>query len=119
MPTDLEGTQHLYDVELLRIDTSAGTLYFSSGHLVTLGRREELRWWQVGEIGVLRLGPVVSDWGWQPYPNQRLRRAPERDDPAAERWGWSVGNVYLSTKVGVIPDKTEAGSNTQSSGFHE
>lgn len=110
MPTDPLVTQDLYDIELLRIDAHSGTLYFAGGHLLTLARREELRWWHVGEIGVLRLGVVPQGWGWRPYPDQRLRRAAERDDPTSGRWAWRLirndagcADEYLLTKVGVIP----------------
>lgn len=110
MPTDSHVTQDLYDVELLRIDAHSGRLYFAGGHLLALARREELRWWHVGEIGVLRLGVTPHGWGWRPYPDQRLRRAPERDDPASGRWAWRLiradagcADVYVRTKVGVIP----------------
>lgn len=109
MPTANLPSQELYDVELLRIDTQSGTLYFAGGHLLTVARRDELRWWHVGEIGVLRLGLLHRGWGWRPYPDQRLRRAPEHDDPASGRWAWRLGtntdsvDSYLLTKVGVIP----------------
>ncbi|MDY6947766.1 MAG: hypothetical protein SXG53_18820 [Pseudomonadota bacterium] len=110
MPTDSHITQDLYDIELLRIDAHSGTLYFAGGHLLTLARREELRWWHVGEIGVLRLGTMPQGWGWRPYPDQRLRRAPDRDDPPSGRWAWRLvradagcADDYLLTKVGVIP----------------
>lgn len=110
MPTDPHFTQDLYDIELLRIDAHCGTLYFAGGHLLTLARRDELRWWHVGEIGVLRLGVMPNGWGWRPYPDQRLRRAPDRDDPASGRWAWRLiradggcADDYLLTKVGVIP----------------
>lgn len=110
MPTDSHVTQDLYDIELLRIDAHSGTLYFAGGHQLTLARRDELRWWHVGEIGVLRLGVMPNGWGWRPYPDQRLRRAPERDDPASGRWAWRLisadaggADDYLLTKVGVIP----------------
>jgi hypothetical protein len=83
MSTDPHVTQDLYDVELVRIDAHTGTLCFAGGHLLTLARREELRWWHVGEIGVLRLGVMPRG---RPYPDQRLRRAPERDDVANGRW---------------------------------
>jgi len=108
-------SQDLYDVELLRIDTRSGTLYFAGGHLLTVARRDELRWWHVGEIGVLRLGLLPQGWGWRPYPDQRLRRAPEHDDPASGRWAWRLvtahtgsANSYLLTKVGVIPGANAA-----------
>lgn len=110
MPKDPHVTQDLYDVELLRIDAHSGTLYFSGGHLLTLARRDELRWWHIGEIGVLRLGVMPQGWGWRPYPDQRLCRAPERDAPASGRWAWRLiradagcADEYLLTKVGVIP----------------
>ncbi len=110
MPIDPQVTQDLYDVELLRIDAHSGTLYFAGGHLLTLARREELRWWHIGEIGVLRLGMMPHGWGWRPYPDQRLRRAAERDDLASGRWAWRLvsadagcADEYLLTKLGVIP----------------
>lgn len=110
MPTDAGVTQDLYDVELLKIDAHSGTLYFTGGHLLKLARRDELRWWRVGEIGGLRLGAMPLGWGRRPYPDQRLRRAPERDDSASDRWAWRLlradgrcADRYLLTKVGVIP----------------
>lgn len=110
MSTDSHIPQDLYDVELLRIDAHSGTLYFAGGHLFTLARREELRWWHVGEVGVLRVGVMPHGWGWRPYPDQRLRRAPEYDDEASGRWAWRIVSAntacsddYLLTKVGVIP----------------
>lgn len=107
MPTDSHVTQDLYDVELLKIDAHSGTLYFAGGHLLKLARRDELRWWRVGEIGVLRLGVTPHAWGWRPYPDQRLRRVPERDDPESGRWAWRLVSdneeEYLLTKIGVIP----------------
>ena len=107
MPTDAPVTQDLYDVELLKIDAHSGTLYFTGGHLLKLARRDELRWWRVGEIGVLRLGAMAHGWGWRPYPDQRLRRAPEHDDPASGRWAWRLTSTsadeYLLTNIGVLP----------------
>lgn len=110
MPTDASVTQDLYDIELLRIDAHSGTLYFSGGHLLKLARRDELRWWRVGEIGVLRLGAMAHGWGWRPYPDQRLRRAPEHDDPASGRWAWRLVSAnadraddYVLIKIGLIP----------------
>lgn len=110
MSTEPHATKDLYDVELLRVDAHTGTLYFAGGHLLTLARRDELRWWHVGEIGVLRLGVMPRGWGWRPYPDQRLRRAPERDDIASGRWAWRLiradagcADEYLLRKVGVIP----------------
>jgi hypothetical protein len=110
MPTDSQTPQDLYDITLQRIDTHSAALYFAGGHLLTLARRDELRWWRVGEIGVLRLGVGPHDWGWRPYPDQRLRRAPERDDPESGQWAWRLiragvdgADDYLLTKKGEIP----------------
>jgi hypothetical protein len=115
MPTDSQAPQDLYDITLLRIDTHSASLYFTGGHLLTLARRDELRWWRVGEIGVLRLGVGLHDWGWRPYPDQRLRRAPERDDSDGGQWAWRLlragvdgADDYLLTKEGEIPGANRA-----------
>lgn len=105
MSASREAATEIYDIELLCIEAQTGRLHFSGGHQVQLARIEELRWWNVGEVGVLRLGRDLRDWGFRPYPDQRLRRVPERDEPADGRWAWRLGDDYIVTKRNVVPGK--------------
>jgi hypothetical protein len=99
----------LYDAVLTRIDESARVLIFNVAHTPHCVSSPHFgSWWHVGMVGRLSLACDTQPFGFFAYPDQRLRRAPERDDLRRQRWGWRIAQRRLTAKAGVIPGKDGA-----------
>lgn len=96
-----------YDVELMSV-APTGSLVFANAH-----QRFELssrfpQWWSAGQIGCLVIAEDRKDWGFYIYPDPRLRRAPELDNPDRRLWGWKLCDRKILIKDGVTPGKNGA-----------
>lgn len=71
-------------------------------------------YWTDGAVGHLHIAPELCGgrgFSFIPYPDQRLRRAPEDDlldNPFARLWGWTIGETAdtqrrFRVKAGIIP----------------
>ncbi len=97
-----------YDVELIRIEEGAQRLTFRVAGSERVVCSANAGWWEIGTIGRLMLGNNGSEFGFHAYADQRLRRAPERDDPARCRWGWRMGEHRFCVKTGIVPGRSGA-----------
>src|ERR1700730_10450128 len=107
----------LYDAVLTRIDAQAGVLVFSVAQRHHCVRSSHLSWWTLGAIGRLTLPVEGLGFSFFPYPDQRLRRAPDRDDLRRERWGWRVAKRRFTAKAGIVPGKDGALASKDTEGI--
>lgn len=98
----------IFDVQLVRIDrVSRLWVFAAAGRIYVLGNGRS-GWWEIGTIGRLWKITANRDFEFTAYPDQRLRRCWECDDPTRSRWGWQLGEYRFSVKAGVIPGKDGA-----------
>jgi hypothetical protein len=99
-----EKDPYLYDAVLTRIDAAAGVLTFAAvdvEHTVTYPH--VVSWWTVGAVGRLRLSSDPNGFAFHTYVDQRLRRAPDLDDPKSHRWGWRIEERGFRVRAGLLP----------------
>jgi hypothetical protein len=58
-----------------------------------------------GAVGRLRLPTEQEPFAFHVYADQRLRRAPELDDPREQRWGWRIGERRFGVRSGLLPGR--------------
>lgn len=97
--------QTYYDTTL-RLLSDDVALYEWQGKTMQRPRLANTTWLagEVGQIGVLVVNERSGEAGfYQPYLEQRLRRAMQYD--VADRWGWTLEgqNEPLLVRMGVIP----------------
>lgn len=100
--------QH-FDARITALDLDAGTVDLeANGSLMryTLSPSDSrLRYLAAGQVGQL----CIRDggfWFW-PYLDQRLRRAPQHDDPGEHLWAWTLSGSpgLILAKQGIVPGK--------------
>jgi hypothetical protein len=93
----------VFDARLVALDENRYDATFDAGG-VRYTRR--LTWSSVcepGVIGALRLGSGDSHADFSVYPDQRLRRTPDRDRPALGWWSWAIEDHHFYVRAGIIP----------------
>jgi hypothetical protein len=106
--TQTDSTTILYDAQLIRIDEVSGILEFAAGGDIHTVRCSRSIWWAVGTIGCLRLGEGPKQFLFHAYPDQRLLRVPDADDPVRNRLGWSptsLNDCRLTPASMALPNK--------------
>jgi len=93
----------VFDAILVEVDEVAGRAYFVSNNLDFQMGLSAPMYWDLGTIGVLRFNDEGSCILFSAYPDQRLRRAPARDDVKHRRWGWMIDDHTFSVRAGIIP----------------
>lgn len=95
----------LYDATLTQLDTARGILVFNVGdstHRVSYAHANSF---SPGAIGRLRLPTDGQEFAFHVYADQRLRRAPELDQPRERRWGWRIGERSFTVHAGLVPGR--------------
>jgi len=95
----------LYDAMLTQLDTVRGILVFSVGDLTHRVTYAHVSSFSVGAIGRLRLPKDGQEFAFHVYADQRLRRAPELDEPRERRWGWRIGERPFTVQAGLVPGR--------------
>ena len=96
---------YLYDAALAQVDDVRGSLVFvieGHTHRVTAAHVSSFT---AGSIGRLRLPSDQVGFAFHIYADQRLRRAPELDDPAANTWGWRIHDRRFHVRAGLLPGR--------------
>ena len=94
-----------YDAALVEIDEEAAVLVFNAaGAKHCVGYSGNV-WWRAGAIGRLRLPDERVPFSFHPYPDQRLRRLPNEDDPRLNLWGWQIDDRHFAAKAGIVPGR--------------
>lgn len=98
--------EQIYYDTTLRLLSDDAAVYEWQGKTMQLPRPAGTVWLdgEVGQIGVLVVNEHSGEAGFfQPYLEQRLRRAMQYD--VAERWGWTLlgQKELLLVRMGVIP----------------
>ena len=96
---------YLYDATLTQVDAMRGVLIFTVGETTHRVTFQNVGFFSAGAIGRLRLPANGQDFAFYAYPDQRLRRAPELDQPQERRWGWRIGERQFLILAGVIPGR--------------
>jgi hypothetical protein len=99
------GDGYLYDATLTQVDAVRGALVFSVGEATHRITYPNVGFFSAGAVGRLRLPAGTQAFAFHAYPDQRLRRAPELDQPQEGRWGWRIGERPLLILAGVIPGR--------------
>jgi hypothetical protein len=93
----------VFDAVLVGSDEAAGHAQFRAGGLEYGMSLSSPLHWTLGTIGVLRFNDEGICICFSAYPDQRLRRAPGRDNPRQRRWGWAIEDHTFSVRAGLIP----------------
>jgi hypothetical protein len=96
---------YLYDAALTQVDTARGTLIFTVGETVHRVSSGHVSSFSVGAIGRVRLPTEGQGFAFHVYADQRLRRAPELDEPRVRRWGWRIGERRFTVQAGLVPGR--------------
>ncbi len=96
---------YLYDATLTQVDAVRGILLFTVGDTTHRVTYPHVGFFGAGAIGRLRLPADGREFTFVAYPDQRLRRAPELDQPQERRWGWRIGERQFLILAGVIPGR--------------
>jgi hypothetical protein len=98
-----DDEQYLYDAVLTRVNAAAGVLTFNvddANHRVSY---PQVTTWAIGTVGRLRPSTDPRGFAFHSYVDQRLRRAPELDDPSQQHWGWRIGERRFFVRSGLLP----------------
>jgi hypothetical protein len=95
----------LYDAELTSIDAPGELLRFQVAGTEYTVKYPEPAYWEVGCVGRLRLESPRQRFAFHLYFDQRLRRAPEFDDPRGHQWGWRIDERHFLIRAGLIPGR--------------
>jgi hypothetical protein len=100
--------EQTYYVTTLRLLSDDVAIYEWQGRTMQRPRLADTTWLagEIGQIGVLVVIERSGEAGlFQPYLEQRLRRAMQYD--VADRWGWTLEgqNEPLLVRMGVIPGR--------------
>src|ERR1700722_17579883 len=101
--TEANPTPVIFDAQLAAIDSLAQTATFTCGAQQYTRRLSFSPFWEPGIIGALRLHPDGEHFNFYTYPDQRLRRAPERDRASVHWWSWVIDGHHLFVRAGIIP----------------
>jgi hypothetical protein len=97
---------YLYDALLAQVDEARGRLTFTVGSDIHLIETAHAHHWMVGAVGRLRLGTPERAFAFHHYADQRLRRAPELDDSAQGRLGWTLGARRFAAPAHLLPGRS-------------
>jgi hypothetical protein len=101
--SQLDGDGYLYDAIVTRVDAGHGTMLFTVGEATHRVKSPHVISFSQGAVGRLRLPTERDSFVFQTYADQRLRRAPELDDPREDRWGWRIGTRRFAVTSGLLP----------------
>jgi hypothetical protein len=101
--SQVDGDGYLYDAIVIRVDAAHGTMLFTVGDATHRVKSQHVISFSQGAVGRLRLPTERDSFVFQTYADQRLRRAPELDDPREDRWGWRIGTRRFAVKSGLLP----------------
>lgn len=93
----------VFDAVLVGRDEAMGRAQFRAGSLEYGMSLSSPLHWTLGTIGVLRVNDEGICICFSAYPDQRLRRAPGRDDACHRRWGWAIEDHTFSVRAGLVP----------------
>jgi hypothetical protein len=95
--------QARYDAILTAVDVEKGLLRVTCGPTNYAVRALLTHAWAVGTVGWLQFDSAEGAFAFIPYVDQRLRRAPQLDDPQCSRWGWRIGERTFAVKAPTVP----------------
>ena len=95
----------IFDARLTGYDEHTRVGVFEAGGVAHCVGSIQQSWWTIGTIGRLRLPSDGRAFGFCAYPDQRLRRKHEDDDPRLSLWGWQIEDRSFACKAGVIPGR--------------
>jgi hypothetical protein len=93
----------MLDARLIAIDRAAQTATFEAAGIQHTGRLTYVPFWEPGIVGALRLNPDGERFEFYVYPDQRLRRAPDRDLAHTRWWSWVIDDHHFYIRAGIIP----------------
>jgi len=101
--TALDPNMLMFDARLTAIDAAAHTASFVCGGVEYTRRLAFPPFWQPGIVGALHLHPDEEHFDFYVYPDQRLRRALDRDRENLLWWSWAIGEHHFYVRAGIIP----------------
>jgi hypothetical protein len=96
---------YLYDAVLTQVDAARGTLIFTVADTTHRLSTPHITYFTAGAIGRLRLPTERQPFAFHIYADQRLRRAPELDEPSKQRCGWKIGDRRFTVQSGLLPGR--------------
>jgi len=93
----------IFDARLIAIDCVAQTATFDAAGVQHTRRLAFEPFWKPGIVGALRLDPDGERFEFYVYPDQRLRRAPDRDRARLRWWSWVIDDHHFYIRAGIIP----------------
>src|SRR5882757_7038560 len=99
----LDPNMLMFDARLTAIDAAARTASFVCGGVEYTRRLAFPPFWQPGIVGALHLHPDDEHFDFYVYPDQRLRRALDRDRENLQWWSWAIGEHHFYVRAGIIP----------------
>jgi hypothetical protein len=76
----------IYDARLVSVDNAAGTVIFAAANVIYLTQLSVPAAWKLDAVGLLHLQRNLTSFKFDVYPDQRLRRVPERDRLQQQTW---------------------------------
>jgi hypothetical protein len=99
---------YFYDAVVTELDVARQTAVFTVGDTLHQVQSAHVECLSLGAVGRLRPPTDRVALAFHMYADQRLRRASELDDVAANRWGWRIGSRVFTVKLGVLPGRNGA-----------
>jgi hypothetical protein len=96
-------TELMFDARLEAIDVARQSATFICRGIEYTRRLSYSPSWSPGTMGALRLHPDDEYFDFYTYPDQRLRRAPERDHATWQWWSWVIDDHHFYIRAGIIP----------------
>ena len=103
--TEAPNDGFLYDATLTQVDVARGTLIFQLGDTPHRVTSPHVSFFSQGAVGRLRLPTDRNEFAFHTYADQRLRRAPELDNPQEQRWGWRINERAFLVRTGLLPGR--------------